>query len=127
MTIRAYLALGVLLAFLGLGVVALWYRGEAISAVAKLTGFVAQAELDTANAKLAEEQRHRQAATKALELYRQQYAADMAAAEADQQALEERIAANEQVLAAAGRSCTLNNDDVRWLRNPAGTPPSGVR
>lgn len=32
MGIRAYLALGILLAFLALGLVALWYRGQAIDA-----------------------------------------------------------------------------------------------
>jgi LysB family phage lysis regulatory protein len=46
MGIRLYLLLGVLIAFLGVGGVALWYRGEAISAMA--TAAQAKADLNTA-------------------------------------------------------------------------------
>lgn len=48
MTIRAYLALGILIAFLALCGLALWYRGEAISAVAD--ALKARADLATAEA-----------------------------------------------------------------------------
>lgn len=46
MSIRLYLALGTLIAFLGVGGVALWYRGEAIHAAA--TAAQAKADLNTA-------------------------------------------------------------------------------
>lgn len=46
--LRLYLALGVLIAFLGLAALALWYRGEAISAAAQARQ--AKADLVTAEA-----------------------------------------------------------------------------
>lgn len=48
MGIRAYLALGVLIAFLGLGGIALWYREQAISAAADAAK--SRAELSDAKA-----------------------------------------------------------------------------
>lgn len=54
MQLRLYLALGTLIAFLGLAAVALWYRGEAISAEAETRQ--AKADLATAVAANAAQQ-----------------------------------------------------------------------
>ena len=79
--------------------------------------------LDAASkAEAAERQRQETAGRAALDSYRQ-----VAEARARQQGeiqdkLEQEIAENEAALAAQGRSCIANADDVRWLRDdrPAG-------
>lgn len=102
------------------GVFLWWQHHSALNraVTAATEKLVSRAELDAANAKLAEERRHRQAAVRALDSYRNDYAADMAAAEQDKDRLEQEITDNEKKLAATGRACLLDDADVDWLRKP---------
>lgn len=115
--------------FLVAGIWLWWDKSSAVRRAVDtaVTNLVAGAEIDALKAKAAEEARRRAAATKALEDYRQQYAADKAAAEQATDLLEQRIADNEKELAAAGRSCLLDDADVEWLRNASKSPASSGR
>lgn len=79
-------------------------------------GFVQEAQLIAAEAKLAETQRQLAAGRKALDAY----AAMLSEAQAREAALAEQDAKDEAeyeaLLKAAGRSCALGSDDVIWLR-----------
>lgn len=109
-----------------------WFWWDKTSAVRTavnnaVTELVAGAEMDALKAKLAEEARRRQAAAKALDDYRKQSVIDHAVAEQANDLLEQRIAENEKTLAAAGRSCLLDDADVDWLRNATKSSASGGR
>lgn len=79
--------------------------------------YVAKAEAGALKAQLAEEQNRRAAAEYALAAYTKQAGADAAADAARAEALEQRIADYEILLAAKGRACLLDGDDVRWLHD----------
>lgn len=100
----------------------LWLdRGSAVRVAVNdaVKELVAGAELNAAIAKATEEQRRRQAAVRALNAYRAEYAADMAAAERDRDQLEREISDYEKKLADGGRACLLDDADVEWLRKPS--------
>jgi hypothetical protein len=79
-------------------------------------GYVQEARLIAAQAQLAETQRQLAAGRKALD----GYAALLAEAQASEAALSEQDAIEdadyEAKLKAAGRSCSIGTDDLRWLR-----------
>lgn len=83
-------------------------------ATAGCLGTVEKAALE---AQLAEERRRRAAAEAALADYRRQADADAAEAAVRAAELQKEIADYEQKLADAGRSCHLDDDDLRWLHD----------
>lgn len=83
-----------------------------------LSGYVRQAELDAANAKLAETQRQRDVAAQALEEHRKRIAALQAAQAAADARREQERADHEKALVAAGRHDGLTDADIKWLRRP---------
>ncbi len=85
---------------------------------AALAGYVKQAELETANAKLAEAQRQRNVAAQTLEEHRRRVAALEAEQARDRERREQERAEHEQALAAAGCDDGLTDADIRWLRRP---------
>jgi uncharacterized protein YlxW (UPF0749 family) len=82
-----------------------------------LAGYVKQVELDTAKAKLAETERQLAAGRAAAEEYAQRLAEAEAKERADDAETERRTADYEKQLAAKGRSCRLNGDDLKFLRH----------
>jgi hypothetical protein len=84
---------------------------------ALLKDYVKQVELDTAKAKLAETERQLAAGRAAAEEYAQRLAEAEAKERADDAETEKRIADYEKQLAAKGRSCRLNGDDLKFLRH----------
>lgn len=81
-------------------------------------GMVAKAELAAAEAEADELRRQVEAGRKAVATYFSQLAITRAAQAAAEQTREQEIAAYEQRLEAAGRSCRLDLDDLDWLRKP---------
>lgn len=92
-----------------------------------LEGFVLQSELDAERAKAAKADGLRQAAEHALYSYTRQAADEFAADDLYTERLEARIADNEKLLAARGRSCVLDSVDVDWLRQNTRGKAAGRR
>jgi len=88
-------------------------------------GLVAKVELDAVNATLERERALREAAERALAGYTKAAAEDAAADAEHRERLEQEIADNEKLLAAAGRACALDDADVEWLRNAGRKAPRG--
>lgn len=80
-------------------------------------GCLSTVETAALKAQLTEERRRRAAAEAALADYRRQADADAAEAAARAAELQKEIADYEQKLADAGRSCHLDDDDLRWLHD----------
>jgi uncharacterized protein YlxW (UPF0749 family) len=85
---------------------------------AALAGYVKQVELDTTKAKLAETERQLAAGRKALSQYAELLAAEQEKNRAADAQLEQEIADHEKEQAAKGRSCSISDDDRRWLLKP---------
>lgn len=81
-----------------------------------LEGYVSQVELDAARAKNAELLRQLAAGRKAADGFAELLAAAQEKIAADAAADKQKEAEYEAQLAAAGRSCGLDGDDIRWLR-----------
>lgn len=81
-------------------------------------GFVVLAEKTALEARLAEERRRADAARKAVSGFAERLAESRTAQAAAEEKLEQEIAAHEQALRDAGRSCPLDQSDIDWLRNP---------
>jgi hypothetical protein len=81
------------------------------------TGFVIEAERDALAARLGEEHRQRLAAEEAADWLRVWLAGAEAQAANDAERFEREADEYEKKLAAAGRSCFLDDADIEWLRN----------
>ena len=81
-------------------------------------GFVVLAEKTALEARLAEERRRADAARNAVSGFAERLAESRTAQAAAEEKLEQDIAAHEQALRDAGRSCPLDQSDIDWLRNP---------
>ncbi len=90
-----------------------------------LEGFVARAELEAANAKLAELERQRNAGAQALEEYRKRLAAWQAVAAAEDERHEKEITDYEKKLADLGKSCLVDADFLDFLLEPGKTAGPG--
>jgi len=80
-----------------------------------LSGYVKQVELTAANAKMETEQKRADAANAALDVLRKKTDADAVAAQAKNEKLEKSIDDYETKLAALGRSCRADGNDVQWV------------
>lgn len=78
-------------------------------------GYVFVAEKTAAEARAAELERQRNAASQAVEEHRKRLEAAQASEQAAKDTLEDEIAKYERVLSQNNRSCTLSPDDKRWL------------
>lgn len=108
-------ALAVVLAVIGFRV---WLAAhDASTRHEALAGYVKQVELDATKAKLAETERQLEAGRLAAEEYAKRLAEAEAKERADDAETEKRIADYEKQLAAKGRSCRLNSDDLKFLRH----------
>ena len=79
-------------------------------------GFVLQSKLDAANAELAERQRQANAAAQSYTELQKRLAAQQQKNAADDAAMDAARADYERRLDEAGRRCTLNDEDIEWLR-----------
>ncbi len=82
-----------------------------------LKGYVLESEKTTAEAKAAELERQRNAASQALEEARKRQAADDAAQLAKDAQTEIEIADYEKKISAANRSCLVDDADRLWLQS----------
>ncbi len=80
-----------------------------------LKGYVLESEKTTAEAKMAELERQRNASAQALEDARKRQAADEVAQQAKDAQTDKEIADYEQKLAAANRQCLADPSDVEFL------------
>lgn len=109
-------ALAVVLAVIGFRV---WLAAhDASTRHEALAGYVKQVELDAAKAKLAETERQLDVGRKAAEEHAKRLSDELAKERADDAESEKKVAEYEKQLAAKGRSCRLNSDDLKFLRKP---------
>ncbi|MFK4060717.1 hypothetical protein [Brucella anthropi] len=79
-------------------------------------GYVLEAQKIALEAKLAERDRQIKAGQLVIESYQEQLRNARKAEQERIEQTEQEIADYEKKLAAAGRSCLLNSDDIEWMR-----------
>lgn len=106
---------GVLVVLAGLFIGFKWWLAEHDKTV--LSGYVAVAEKTAAEAKAAEMERQRNAASQALDEANKRQAADDLADQASEAQNDIEMAEYEKKLSAANRQCALDDADVQFLQS----------